>query len=88
VDGLRHFAYQKEAKFYNGVTLDDMFREDRKKKWNVKGIEKWEEKGIVGRDISIDYNRWRCARGLEYIAMLSNSSATPLSLEHLKAALK
>ena len=23
-DGLRHFGYQKEAKFYNGVTLDDI----------------------------------------------------------------
>jgi len=45
-------------------------------------------KGIVGRDVLIDYNRWRRAQGLEYIAMLSNSSATPISLEHLKAALK
>jgi hypothetical protein len=23
-DGLRHFAYQKEEKFYNGVTLEDI----------------------------------------------------------------
>ncbi|KAL8694634.1 MAG: hypothetical protein Q9218_000729 [Villophora microphyllina] len=23
-DGLRHFAYQKEQRFYNGVTLDDI----------------------------------------------------------------
>jgi hypothetical protein len=23
-DGLRHFAYQKEQKFYGGVTMDDI----------------------------------------------------------------
>jgi hypothetical protein len=23
-DGLRHYGYQKEAKFYNGVTLEDI----------------------------------------------------------------
>lgn len=23
-DGLRHYAYQKEKKFYNGVTMDDI----------------------------------------------------------------
>lgn len=23
-DGLRHFAYQKEKKFYNGVTMEDI----------------------------------------------------------------
>lgn len=26
-DGLRHFAYQKEARFYNGVTLDEIHGE-------------------------------------------------------------
>jgi hypothetical protein len=34
-DGLRHFAYQKEEKFYNGVTLDDIHGEN---KTNVNGI--------------------------------------------------
>ena len=87
-DGLRHFAYQKEAKFYNGVTLDDMFEEDRRtKKCNVNGIEKWEEHGIVGRGILIDYDRWRRAQGIEYIAMPSNTK-TAIPLEHLKACLK
>jgi len=33
-----------------------MFHEDRKKKSNVNGIE---EKGVVGRGILIDYDRWR-----------------------------
>lgn len=34
-DGLRHFGYQKEQKFYNGVTLDDIHGQN---KTNVNGI--------------------------------------------------
>lgn len=26
-DGLRHYAYQKERKFYNGVTMEDIHEE-------------------------------------------------------------
>ena len=26
-DGLRHFGYQKEQRFYNGVTLDQIHSE-------------------------------------------------------------
>lgn len=38
-DGFRHFGYQKEAKFYNGVTLEDIHGKgsDGKKK-TVNGI--------------------------------------------------
>ena len=32
-DGLRHFGYQKEQKFYNGVTLEDIHSGS-----NVNGI--------------------------------------------------
>ena len=32
-DGLRHFAYQKEQRFYNGVTLEQIHGES-----NVNGI--------------------------------------------------
>lgn len=34
-DGLRHFGYQKEKVFYNGVTLDDIHGEHAT---NVNGI--------------------------------------------------
>jgi hypothetical protein len=34
-DGLRHFGYQKYAKFYNGVTLDDIHGPEAT---NVNGI--------------------------------------------------
>ena len=33
-DGLRHFAYQKEQKFYNGVTLEQIHSES-----TVNGIQ-------------------------------------------------
>lgn len=54
-DGLRHFAYQKEAKFYNGVTLDDIHSDNS----TVNGIGAWSEKGIIGRGILLDYEAWR-----------------------------
>ena len=34
-DGLRHYGYQKEKKFYNGVTIDDIHGPDAT---NVNGI--------------------------------------------------
>lgn len=38
-DGFRHFGYQKEKKFYNGVTLEDIHGTDAKgKKTTVNGI--------------------------------------------------
>ncbi|KAK6001818.1 hypothetical protein QM012_002308 [Aureobasidium pullulans] len=54
-DGLRHFAYQKEAKFYNGVTLDDIHSDNS----TINGIGAWSEKGIIGRGILLDFEAWR-----------------------------
>lgn len=61
-DGLRHFGYQKEAKFYNGVTLDDIHNG----KTNVNGIGAWSEQGIVGRGVLLDYESWRKVKGGEF----------------------
>lgn len=90
-DGLRHFAYQKQAKFYNGVTLDDMFNADGTIKSTQNGVEKWEKKGIVGRGILIDYDRWRRTHNIEYDALPSAASdwkPSRISLDDLKAILK
>lgn len=39
-DGFRHFGYQKEKKFYNGVTLEDIHGKDADgKKTTVNGIQ-------------------------------------------------
>ncbi|KAF1987337.1 hypothetical protein K402DRAFT_376071 [Aulographum hederae CBS 113979] len=80
-DGLRHFGYQKEEKFYNGVTLDDIHGEN---KTNVNGIGAWSEKGIVGRGVLLDFHGWREAKGLPYDAFESGS----ISLEQLKEVAK
>ncbi|KAI0834568.1 hypothetical protein F5Y06DRAFT_289666 [Hypoxylon sp. FL0890] len=62
-DGLRHFAYQREKLFYNGVTMEDIHGvgEDGKKA-TVNGIHAWAEQGIVGRGILIDYHSWRLSQ--------------------------
>ncbi|KAF2084970.1 hypothetical protein K490DRAFT_47933 [Saccharata proteae CBS 121410] len=77
-DGLRHFAYQKEAKFYNGVTLDDIHGE---KAGNVNGIHAWAEKGIVGRGVLLDYHTWRTANNIPYSPFKPGS----IPLQHLRA---
>jgi len=80
-DGLRHFAYQKAEKFYNGVTLEDIHGPN---KTNVNGIGAWSEKGIVGRGVLVDYHSWRLKNNIEYDAF----STSPIPLEHLKATLE
>ncbi|TKA67107.1 hypothetical protein B0A49_06666 [Cryomyces minteri] len=76
-DGLRHFGYQKEAKFYNGVTLDDIHGANKS---NVNGIGAWAEKGIVGRGVLLDYHSWRIEQGISFNAFKTES----IPLEHLK----
>lgn len=44
----------------------------------------WQEKGIVGRGVLIDYHSWRLEKGIEYDAF----SSTPIPLEHLEECLK
>ncbi|KAK4547676.1 hypothetical protein LTR36_000633 [Oleoguttula mirabilis] len=67
-DGLRHFGYQKEEKFYNGVTLDQIHGRNGVEKSNVNGIHAWSEKGIVGRAILLDYHEWRIKQGRDHHA--------------------
>lgn len=47
-DGFRHFGYQKEEKFYNGVTLEDIHGKDANgKKTTVNGIHGESEFGLL-----------------------------------------
>jgi len=80
-DGFRHFGYQKEARFYNGVTLDDIHGEN---KTNINGIGAWSEKGIVGRGVLVDYHSWRLANNIPYEPFKTGS----IPLKHLKATLE
>ncbi|QDS75768.1 hypothetical protein FKW77_008723 [Venturia effusa] len=80
-DGFRHFGYQKEKVFYNGVTQDDIHGEHAT---NVNGIHVWSEKGIVGRGILLDYHTWRLENNIAFDAFANDS----IPLEHLKAVLE
>ncbi|KZF22714.1 hypothetical protein L228DRAFT_247088 [Xylona heveae TC161] len=80
-DGLRHFGYQKEQKFYNGVTLEDIHNE---KDTGVNGVHAWSEQGIVGRGILLDFHRWRTLNGIDFDPFESQS----IPLEYLKATAK
>ncbi|KAH7071571.1 putative cyclase-domain-containing protein [Paraphoma chrysanthemicola] len=51
-DSLRHFAFQKEKKFYNGATQSEVHAAERTA---VNGLQPWTEKGVVGRGVLIDY---------------------------------
>ncbi|GAB1728101.1 hypothetical protein NU195Hw_g5838t1 [Hortaea werneckii] len=72
-DGLRHFGYQKEQRFYNGVTLDNIHGTNGVEKSNVNGIGAWAENGIVGRGILLDYHEWRIKQGKEHNAFETGS---------------
>ncbi|KAL9062497.1 MAG: hypothetical protein Q9157_008869, partial [Trypethelium eluteriae] len=75
-DGLRHFAYQKERRFYNGVTMDQIHAEGS----NVLGVHNMSERGIVGRGILLDYHSWRQDKDIPHDAFKIGS----IKLEHLK----
>jgi hypothetical protein len=65
-DGLRHFGYQKEGKFYNGITLEDIHGPGfeagvptKDGRSTVNGIQAMAEQGIVGRGVLLDFHEWR-----------------------------
>ena len=82
--GLRHFGYQKEAKFYNGVTLDHIHGTNGVEKSNVNGIGEWSKAGIVGRGILLDYHEWRIKQGRDHHAFETGS----ITAEDLRAVAK
>lgn len=89
-DGLRHFAYQEQRMFYNGRTMDDLFDNEGGLKSTVNGIQNWQDTGIVGRGILLDYDRWRRAHNQPYqpLATQKKDEVSAIPLEHLKAALE
>ena len=80
-DGLRHFAFQKEEKFYGGVTLDDIHGRN---KTNILGVGAWSEKGIVGRGVLLDWHAYRTKHKIPYEPFKTGS----ITLEQLKAVQK
>ncbi|KAJ5695945.1 hypothetical protein N7536_006357 [Penicillium majusculum] len=68
-DSFRHFAYQKDAKFYNGVTQDDIHEDIHS---TVGACSNW-QRGIVGRGVLVDYYSWSLKNRMEYNAVGSHS---------------
>ncbi|KPM42904.1 hypothetical protein AK830_g3614 [Neonectria ditissima] len=59
-DGLRHFAYQKEQLFYNGVTREEILQHPDGR----LGLQWWHKAGCVaGRGILLDY--WAYAKAMD-----------------------
>ncbi|KIX06851.1 uncharacterized protein Z518_04827 [Rhinocladiella mackenziei CBS 650.93] len=77
-DSFRHFAYQTEGKFYNGVTQNDIHGPPGSA---VNGIDGWAEKAVAGRGILIDFPLWSDEQGIRHDTMTSRAS----SVDHIKA---
>ncbi|POS77044.1 hypothetical protein DHEL01_v204561 [Diaporthe helianthi] len=54
-DSSRHYAYQKEKKFYNGITQDEIHEHSAT---DPNSLQPWTAKGIAGRGVLIDYASW------------------------------
>ncbi|KAI9719677.1 MAG: hypothetical protein M1828_006109 [Chrysothrix sp. TS-e1954] len=76
-DGLRHFAYQKERRFYGGATMEDIHAG---KEEGVLGIQHMARQGIVGRGVLLDYASWCVRHGIEHNPFETRG----IKLEHLK----
>ncbi|KAK4493984.1 hypothetical protein PRZ48_015170 [Zasmidium cellare] len=72
-DGLRHFGYQREEKFYNGVTLDEIHGRNGVQKTDRNGIGAWAQRGIVGRGVLLDYHAWRIKNNVPHNAFETGS---------------
>jgi kynurenine formamidase len=57
-DGFRHYGYQKEKRYYNDCTNEDVLGSEK------NGIHVWVENGgVVGRGVLLDYKSWAEERG-------------------------
>jgi len=92
-DGLRHFGYQKAARFYNDVSVEDVAGTGPKGKDNpsVLGIHNAAKRGIVGRGVLVDFKRWMDGPGAETVAAAGSFhtfKASGIKLEWLQETLK
>ncbi|KAI0108639.1 hypothetical protein GGR51DRAFT_514474 [Nemania sp. FL0031] len=92
-DGLRHFGYQEEKLFYNGVSQSEIHGVDEKtgKRSTILGIQAWAEQGIVGRGVLIDYHGWRTSpegQAQSKVENYDSFESVSIPLEDLQACLK
>ncbi|CAI4220200.1 unnamed protein product [Parascedosporium putredinis] len=60
-DSLRHFAYQKDKKFYNGTTQEEIHSAPRTA---INGLQTWNSKALAGRGVLIDYASYAKRQGI------------------------
>jgi hypothetical protein len=60
-DGLRHFGHRQYG-FYNGVTEEQIADETNPR----NGIHNWARRGIAGRGVLIDFQRFAAAQGIAF----------------------
>ncbi|OAA68634.1 hypothetical protein SPI_00829 [Niveomyces insectorum RCEF 264] len=77
-DSFRHFAYQKDKKFYNGITQADIHAQARTA---PNGLQAWSERCIAGRGVLVDYASWaaRQGRAVQYF------QKHPITVDDVKA---
>ncbi|KAG8685389.1 hypothetical protein FRC09_014776 [Ceratobasidium sp. 395] len=80
-DSLRHFGYQAERVFYNGLTQDEVLAD---KNLTRNGIHNWAETGIVGRGVLLDFYAYALRHNIEY----DPYSRYGITLEQLEAVKK
>jgi hypothetical protein len=60
-DGLRHFGHRQHG-FYNGVTEEQIADETNPR----NGIHHWARRGIAGRGVLVDFQRFAAAHGIAF----------------------
>ncbi|KAI1608171.1 hypothetical protein EDD36DRAFT_483150 [Exophiala viscosa] len=76
-DSFRHFGYQKEQVFYNGVTQDVIHGPEKS---GANGIGEWAEQAIAGRGVLIDFYDWAQTNAHEFDPL----GTSPITVEHVK----
>ncbi|KAH7340482.1 hypothetical protein B0J17DRAFT_651521 [Rhizoctonia solani] len=77
-DSLRHFGYQTEKVFYNGLKQESLLSDPT---ITTNGIHNWARTGIVGRGVLLDFYAYAQRHKLDYSAF----SQYGLTLDQLKA---
>ena len=94
-DGFRHYAYQKERRFYNGATLADFGvtdpenapKTDHATHLHTHGVGAFSEQGIVGRGVLLDWAAWR-ERSRPDIKFEAFTGETKITLNQLQEVAK
>lgn len=92
-DGFRHYGYQRERIFYNGVQIPEISGPGQPDKAGMEawyfgpsvtprlGLQAWCTRGIVGRGVLLDYLRWTRKQGIEFDLL----GDRPITVKELQA---